>query len=368
MQAEGTPSRCVLIGPPGSGKTSFIHAVAQACYLSSGDALRLEFIPSTGIAKVLPLAHSIITGRAKSEASRSISEHTFDLRAYPRGRKRREAPLRTTRFSLTDGPGSAFFYSGRDASHVQGSIGRAQMETAMQGASSLVVFVDATKPNIALLQQSFPSVIERLRTNVPVQAPKPPTWRQWLSRLPPLRSKKWAELPRLTRSVQGRLYLQRVLLLLTRIDILAADAVEVLKRRADGSGAPLEHVGADAWTPREMAEAIDPVAQARSLLGPVLLNLVRDAIPPQATLAVGVCSASGFSPSPHCGPFLGRDGKLLQQFKSKSDDELVRCWRPFGVREALAFITQGRAGGTVREVTPQDLGIDDQSEKPFEII
>jgi hypothetical protein len=358
----------VLIGPPGSAKTSFVHAVPQACYLPSRDSLRLEFIPEAGIAEEHPRALSILTGGEAREASRSISECIFELRAYPRRRRWSKAPPQTTRFSLTDGPGGAFFASSREAGAESTGFWRRRMEHAMVGATSLVLFVNAAKPDVTLIQRAFPSVIEKLRTEVGVPPPRPPTWRRWLSRLPLLRSSRLLDTATRQRTFERRLDLKRVLILLTRIDVLAADAVETLRRGVSLGESRARHLAPGSWTPQQLAEAIDPVAQARSLLGPILLNLVRDAIPPQATLAVGVCSAGGFEPSAQGMPLLGRGGQPLRQFAGESEDDLVRRWRPFGVREALLFVTQGRAGGTVREVTPRDLGIDDQSEESFALV
>jgi hypothetical protein len=130
---------------------------------------------------------------------------------------------------------------------------------------------------------------------------------------------------------------------------LAADRFLLLLTQVD----KLCDLFPDEVLPVNVAKMIDPVEQAKYLLGPPLLKEVYDSVRPGGKVAVGICSALGFHPETGT-PFADVNGRPLS-WPGEPGEELLRNWTPFGVRDAIYFIATGNCRGTIKEVTKAGL-------------
>lgn len=135
-------------------------------------------------------------------------------------------------------------------------------------------------------------------------------------------------------------------MLLTKIDQYCARAL---------NGLPVDHSLGN-LTALELAERLDPIETARSLLGVPILRSIQSAMKLEATLAIGVSSAGGFQKNGV--PFLDANGSVVSQATAKRE-ELFKDWTPFGVREAVHFLVFGTESSKIRFVRPDDLLVDD---------
>ena len=131
------------------------------------------------------------------------------------------------------------------------------------------------------------------------------------------------------------LNVDRFLLLLTQVDKLCHQLPQGIDRTV------------------RFAEMIDPVEQARELLGVPVLKTIQNSLKPRAQFAVGVISAMGFHPRTG-DPFADVDGTPLN-LDSESGEDILRRWTPFGIRDAIYFLATGKCRGRVKELHPSDL-------------
>ena len=131
------------------------------------------------------------------------------------------------------------------------------------------------------------------------------------------------------------LNVDRFLLLLTQVDKLCHQLPQGIDRTV------------------RFAEMIDPVEQARELLGVPVLKTIQNSLKPGAQFAVGVISAMGFHPRTG-DPFADVDGTPLN-LDSESGEDILRRWTPFGIRDAIYFLATGKCRGRVKELRPADL-------------
>ena len=102
-------------------------------------------------------------------------------------------------------------------------------------------------------------------------------------------------------------------------------------------------------TAARLAFLIDPIQQARVVLGNTILPGLRAAMRPDATLAVGVTSAGGFLPD------TGEAFLSTQRERLTTTDENLNDWQPFGVREVLRFLATGQEAPSIKIVSNRDL-------------
>ena len=79
---------------------------------------------------------------------------------------------------------------------------------------------------------------------------------------------------------------------------------------------------------------------------------------PGAQFGVGVSSAAGFDAAGN--PFFTHEGGPDAASAASSED-LLKAWRPFGVRNALYFLITGRESDTVKLVSKADLRVREQA-------
>jgi hypothetical protein len=146
----------------------------------------------------------------------------------------------------------------------------------------------------------------------------------------------------------GRMSLARVLFLLTKIDI----PTKVFYDRSS-QDCPLPFP----LTPMQLAQRLNPLEQMRSIVGSE--NISKFLYPnSECEFAVGVCSAFGFDSftgQPMVSPYTN----LPMMPPGRSPEEHYRLWTPFGVREALLFLTLGDSSDCVKRISPRDADYDD---------
>lgn len=338
------PSRpkdsCVIMGPSQVGKTMLLAAIQRACHQPGLDDFKLRFVAegNTG-SRLAKVAVDIIKQRkasgpmATGNEKKEEAEYPFWIHATaPKSRLGVQPKTHSIHMVVNDGPGGALFPAENLA--LSGDIEAWQKGLVRDGmeAGSLILCVDSTRPNADLLESYLPDVIGRM-SKLSTQRERVPFGERaigWIRRRPVSAS----------RTYDGRwLKADRFLLLLTKVDLLCRNVDQF-----DPS-----------FTPERVARLIDPVEQARSLLGVHLLNTIHDALKAEAKFAIGVTSAWGFSPISE-EPFAGFDGRPGAA-PGETGDDILPDWTPFGIRDAIYFIATGECRGTVRLVHPDDLGV-----------
>jgi hypothetical protein len=309
---------CAVIGPSAAGKTSLLLALGRACLLPEPGDPDLIFVPDDTTAGLMKQAiRESLDARFRRRASRKPVTYGFHLRPAAPATRWRKAPFSPLKVAIHDGPGGALFPAEKIEGYTSEDVVRwqAQMFASAREASVLLFCVNAEHPQSDLWQTHLPGFIDQIAGHgVPLQR---------------------------------TLAADRVLILLTKVDRLCERVV-----RGEGSTAG-RFVGGLERRPEMVARHLDPVEQARHLLGPSVLNLIRSALKRKAHLAVGVASAGGFNPRSgrsHWEP----DGKP-RQVAGESADDILRRWVPFGVRDAIFFVASGRCRGTVRGIRREDL-------------
>jgi hypothetical protein len=358
--SETTSSGYVLIGPSKSGKTTLLTAMERACQLPVDDNLDLVFSPHEETSKLIRAAYHRIAGKERTvEASAVVSDFPFRI----------DLTCESNRFwipdnevdmdvVMSDGPGGHLFPI--EATDLESERFRRVMVERISRAKAVVLCVDATDCNLPLVDTELgrllaettrPREIEHTirfrelmqnRVGVPVRDLKR---RFMLGR----NSRQRHHSPGFHNGNGNRarpnengtrvreqqcLVADRFLLLLTQIDKLCDRFPNEL-------------------LPIDVAKMIDPIAQARHLLGPSFLNRIFKAISPNGQVAIGICSSMGFHPDTGT-PFSNRFG-IPFSWPSELGNELLRSWTPFGVREAIYFMATGNCRGTVRKLTKENL-------------
>ena len=326
-------AECVMIGPAQSGKTCLLLAIGQACHLPGPDNFELTFVPKPSprepsVSFLMEQAVDILTGKHRLSGTREINEYSFEIHAKASSasvmgaRSTRRATLEMT---VHDGPGGALFLG--ETNEIPAETikdWRANLAPKLKRAQSIIFCVDAMHPEqLTLLAKRMPKLIEEMAEKqfVPEEYPEDRTWKDYLRRHMPIRH------------IERRcINANRFLLLLNKIDHFCT-----------GYDRPAN----------EIAERIDPVRQATTILSIPLLQMIRSALKPNAQFAIGVTSALGFLPGK--GDPLADESGHAKPGPNEEGDEILRKWTPFGIRDALFFLATGRAAGTVKLVSPQDL-------------
>ncbi|MFP2924675.1 hypothetical protein ACLESO_05545 [Pyxidicoccus sp. 3LG] len=323
----------MVIGPSGAGKTSTLAALDAACYTSPVDDGRR-----------LSLRH-YVTGERRSQLSRFIVDWIADGRHPPatesyrdfmlevathlQGRGFRPSQLVVTRFHCTDSPGGALFPMRADlAANRVDAASRSALVAQAQAASSIIFVIDSTRPATDVIELNLQPTLDDVARSSPGEELPQPFGVRLLERLRLLRR------PRSDR--RTRLAASRFLILLTKVDALAHSYSRQLEKQ-----------GVKA-SPLEVANAMDPVALARELIGERNLRRIWGALGRRARLAVGLSSVTGFVRDAECRASL--DQTFLEWGANRAPQERLLAWSSFGVYEALRFITTGECGGPVKQV------------------
>ncbi len=317
---------CIMIGPAASGKTTLLTAIKRACDQPSQDGLNLEFIPEKETAKLIKQAIDKIINRQEGlEATQGVGNYPFEVHVSAKAPNFWSPPLEADlHVVMSDGGGGYLLPSDEDNDAVRQEFRNKLIEAALR-ASSMILCVDITRPGSTVLEKelaiSFSEMARELEFSSPVH---------WTTQL-------WSKLQR--RPVPpGRvrkkrcLNVDRFLLLLTQVDKLCYQLPSSIERTI------------------RFAEMIDPVEQARDLLGVPVLKTIQSSLKPGARFAVGVISAMGFHPLTG-DPFANVDGTPLN-LASESGEDILRRWTPYGIRDAIYFLATGECRGSVKELTP----------------
>lgn len=273
---------CLILGPSGAGKTALLSSLGQACAVAGSTELAL--LPHEDLAALAGEAEAYRHGVRDWQPTGETTTYAFQLRAG----------AKDFFLKVQDGPGELLF-------PFSPAYWDALPETEKHAydAACLVLCIDATNPRPDLWRTSLPPLLARFAIPSGSLIPR-------LTSPPPARG---ADFPRLL--TPGRqLPYQRVLIVLTQIDSLVQEALRHYTagyRQARGRMPPPPSA-------TELALQIDPFRLLDERVGAILGQL--HAAAPTADLAVTLSSAWGLT---------GSGGG----------------WSPFGVREALLFLTTG---------------------------
>lgn len=335
---------CVFAGPSGVGKTKLLMALHRACALVPPNEPHLRFVANTETAALIQNAvNQMVDPNASHAATAGIYEYRFQISTVPHvGRVRVPIGFRVHDFEISDGPGGALFPNEALPAHAtpeEHTRWRAELFEKVREARALVLCVNADEP----LHQIWESNIADFIANSTVPRP---VRRSWLSRSV---SRLVGADTGVTEQPLEQLNADTVLLLLTKVDRLCSRLAATFRERRIVEDQAAERVAR--LTPRDLASMLDPIWTAREVLGLQTMVTLRHAFRGR-NLAVGVCSAGGFTIDGSA--YWKRDG-LPQRNHDDTPDEVLKRWRPFGVRDAIRFLTLRQAHGRVRIIRDQDL-------------
>lgn len=313
VTAADVPSEeSLLIGSPGSGKTSFLAALARAGMLTVDT-----------FSTCLPLGHATWLLRDACSSLRRCGplvspprhggSYSFELRGRtnPDLQAATEGPRRLVVHELS---GAALFPVVGESSEVNpyANVSTGFVSERARNADHLVLCLD-------------------------VLDPRPEDWQLVLIRLFDDLASGGSETSRGHRALR----FDRVLVLFSRLDLLCQRAWEALfPPGRNGRGFVALGSALGRARPLDLAERLDPIGQAIELVGEETLAQILSYIGPRAQLGMGFVSAGGFDLRTGF-PFLDATGRPTAA-------SVLREWRPHGVLEALDFLAWGRSSATVR--------------------
>jgi hypothetical protein len=322
-----TGQSCIMIGPAASGKTTLLTAIKRACDLPSQDGLNLEFIPEKATAEKIKTAIDKITNRQEGHpATGDVRNYPFEVHVSAKAPNFWSQPLEADLHIVMSDGGGGFLLPTVDISKdVISQDNRNQLINEALNATSMILCVDITRPGSTLLEKELAISFAEMARPIVFSSPVHWTTQLWskLQRrpIPPGRARR-----------KRCLNVDRFLLLLTQVDKLCYRLPSSIDRTI------------------RFAEMIEPVEQARDLLGVPVLKTIQSFLKPGARFAVGVISAMGFHPLTG-DPFADVDGTPLN-LASESGEDILRRWTPYGIRDAIYFLATGECRGTVKELTP----------------
>jgi hypothetical protein len=329
-------------------------AIERACQLPVDDGMDFSFTPKGGTSHLIREAYRrIVENDAGLDPSFEVRDYPFDISVTNKPRSFWARSIEAdAEIVMSDGPGGHLFPLEENPLD---EAFRREMAQRVGNASTVVLCVNVVDLNLRLLYSEF----SRLLGETAVRRPIPRTIsfqeslqdgignrvRAWGDRFDyfrgatnrsRLRSVRPARTQRNGNSTRYRtcLVADRFLLLLTQVDKLC-------------------DLAPDGILPRDLAHLIDPIAQAKQVLGPAFLRTLRNSVSPNGQMAVGICSAFGFHPDDG-NPFADNAGRP-KIWKPDLGDEMLKHWTPFGVREAIYFVLTGNCRGPVKELSDDDL-------------
>jgi hypothetical protein len=320
---------CVLIGPSKAGKTCLLASMGPACFgepVEPGCTLTLVNNPELDPEGKLSRYVVQWIGRDVDIANtEEVSTFEVEISSQLKGGFFRPAELIATTIRCSDGPGGGIFWIEEDRDRLNSTVSQRLMEEAV-AATTIVFVVDSVKPALELIKRHLPRLIDHMASTRHLETPPQSFVVRFMQKLGLSSTRDGGR--------RRRIRASRVLLLLTKIDVIASDVARDF--RAQG----------EATTPLEVAESFDPVAIALELLGAQTLRHFRQVLDLDAEFAVGVASSTGFV----------RDTgeSFIEWARDREPEERLKAWRSFGIQEALLFMTAGRCVGPVRRVTRED--------------
>lgn len=353
-----TDASCVFIGPSNSGKTCLLFAIMRACVQpNEGETIQLLFTPKgTETPELLKEFTGNILYNQEIKGSREARDYKFSIQTIGTFIDGGQPISTVSPMVVTDGPGGALFPGSinpngdlaRLAKSPQAAITdspwKRWMVRQLQVAQTIVICVDANDPLSENFALNLPSLIAESAVETPL-CPQATWFQKWFSRWNGQNHQSQPPMIPLLRA-------DRVLLLLTKVDLLTNQ----FERQGNNSLTSMKP---------QLAAALDPVELARELLGVHTLNRIHQALKPGAEFAVGVCSSYGFHPL--TGQPLADERGIISVLGSQTRQEILNKFlTPFGVRDALVFVTTGYARNRVKKVRPHHLW-EERSHKPVVI-
>jgi hypothetical protein len=319
------------MGPSQAGKTVLLVALDQACSSPADDRFTLELVGGDGTDDLAAWGiRTIMEGDQRVRPTDRLGEYTAWVTATEEKTFWRPARQHVAQLVFRDGPGGALFPARHDEGVPQLAIWESELLRNAREAETLVLCVDATDPRPDLVSRYMRKIIAELADDYPPEQDLPLGYRM-LRKLrlgteaPPLRDER-------------RIKAKRFLLLLTKVDQLLARPLD-WDEDEDSKVEPPR--------PADLAAHLSPVETACELLDESNLLRILNALKPTSQLAVGLTSAWGFNP--YSGrPFMEDDEPVGPSAQDRA--QRLLNWRPFGVREALLFITAGVTQGPVERV------------------
>ena len=317
---------CVMLGPVKSGKTTLLTAIKRACDQPANDGLNLEFIPGAETAKRIRIAvNNIVERQHGHKATEDVGTFPFEVHVTARPPHFWSPPLEEDLYVVMSDGGGGFLLPTTDKID---QVFRPKLIEIARTAKSLILCVDISNPASTTLEKEL--AISFAEMSKPTLTWSKVHWTAkfwaWILRRP---------VPQPRKRMKSCLNVERFLLLLTQVDKLCHQLPQGIDRTV------------------RFAEMIDPVEQARELLGVPVLKTIQNSLKPGAQFAVGVISAMGFHPRTG-DPFADVDGTPLN-LDSESGEYILRRWTPFGIRDAIYFLATGKCRGRVKELHPSDL-------------
>ena len=336
-----TPLEGVLFGIAGSGKTSFMRAINQACTHIPREEkswAQFRYIPREETTRLEEDMVSILSTQKAEYGSSSFTEYPFDLSLND------DQHLSMV---ISDGPGGALFPlpSGELSESAEAHEHRSNFVNSGRKANVIVLLLDANSPHQrALVKSHLPGILSDILVEYPISKRLDVRVRRFIREVFFSMSPNniYWQLKRRNRSSTKALAAEHFLILLNKIELVCDR--HVINSR-DNQPSYIRQSALD------VAHLVDPVKQAKKCIGLGILKAINNHLRPKAKLAVGVISAYGFQRNGE----IFAPSRLPQEFKT--DGHIFDMWRPFGIRDALYFMVTGktRRRGRVRLVHAEDL-------------
>ena len=309
---------CVLFGPPGAGQTSLIAAFPRAAAV--GGQLGVIPLPSLVELAARAMAAHRGSGPPLTSTERPAS-YGLQLR-LPDGPSADGSSQ--VEIQLRDWPGRWLFPDAAAAPEVRSRRIERFVEEARE-AACLVLCLDAQNPRRGLDDGLLPVLLSRLAVSAGSLVPRLSS-SNGHGGLPPVLT------PRLV------LPFERVLVLMTKADLLCGELIESLSAAAKLPGSVLEATAARLTrTVRDAGLSLDPLRLAEESLDDLLASL-HSALRPEAALAVGLASSRGLDDR-EIEPAAGDPARTA----GAPSESTPPVFPPFGLLESLLFIATGRA-------------------------
>ena len=320
----------MLLGPPSAGKTTLIAAMARSCRIpvqseidlrwrAAGDDKSIQELSELLDKSVAQILDKNLRDDEKTKATNRHVRYDFNIEGRLNLEDSFNGPqLFNMKLSFHDGPGGAMFTTDRAVWDDQEET-RMSMLRDSKNAYTLIFCFDGSIRSGRLMHSSLFRI-----------------------------------LPLLQRQQRRKNYIEamRVVILLNKVDQVCDKFYRQMVKK-NPKLRKNRH-----FTPQSIAKDMDPMAMAIECLGYEALKMIRDAMRPDAELAVGLTSTWGFKYDGR--PLVDHNG--LPTFNTAldrgSENEFIAQWRPFGIREALIYLATGETDSMLQIVTQKDLNSD----------